>query len=160
MVGNGVTNYDYDCTPAYIDMAYYHNLYGQDLRDKMDNAKCDFGGMPSRASAECVEFQREFQALVSDVNVYDVYGTCYGPSPNPQLYSTTIEEVKAYTAADYTPFLGLEGSSLPPCTFGTPILEYYGRTDVREALNIPADVQEWTLCSMKIAIEYHRGQGS
>lgn len=76
------------------------------------------------------------------------------------MYSTTLEEVKAYTAADYTPFLGLEGSGLPPCTFGTPILEYYGRSDVREALNIPADVQEWTLCSMKIAIEYHRGQGS
>ena len=26
-VGNGVTNYTYDCTPAYVEMAYWHSLY-------------------------------------------------------------------------------------------------------------------------------------
>jgi len=159
-VGNGVTNYDYDCTPAYIDMAYWHGLYGQDLRDKMDAANCDFGGMPSRATAECQGYQREFMALTSDVNVYDVYGVCYGPQPNPQMYGAGEEAIKGFTAQEYTPFLGLEGSGLPPCTFGTPIIDYYARDDVREALNIPADVQDWTLCTMKISIEYHRGQGS
>lgn len=61
MVGNGVTNYDYDCTPAYVDMAYWHSLYGQDLKDKIDAANCDFGGMPSRASKECQGYLREFQ---------------------------------------------------------------------------------------------------
>jgi len=60
MVGNGVTNYDYDCTPAYIEMGWWHSLYSQELRDKMEAAKCDFGGMPSRASAECRGYQAEF----------------------------------------------------------------------------------------------------
>lgn len=60
MVGNGVTNYDYDCTPAYVEMGYYHSLYSDDLRDKMVAAKCDFGGMPSRASSECTSYLREF----------------------------------------------------------------------------------------------------
>ena len=32
MVGNGVTNYDYDCSPAYVDMGYYHSLYSDELR--------------------------------------------------------------------------------------------------------------------------------
>jgi serine carboxypeptidase-like clade 2 len=27
MVGNGVTNYTYDCTPAYVEMGYWHSLY-------------------------------------------------------------------------------------------------------------------------------------
>lgn len=68
-----------------------------------------------------------------------------------------------YTAAEYTPFLfdgieGLEGGAgLPPCTFGSPIIEYYGRADVRAALHIPESVQDWTLCTTKITLEYHRG---
>lgn len=45
---------------------------------------------------------------------------------------------------------------LPPCTWGNPLLEYYGRDDVRTALNIPSDVQAWELCTEKINIEYQR----
>lgn len=32
-VGNGVTNYNFDCTPAYVEMAYWHSLYSDTLRD-------------------------------------------------------------------------------------------------------------------------------
>jgi carboxypeptidase C (cathepsin A) len=38
MVGNGVTNYDYDCTPAYVEMGYWHSLYNDELRDKIVSA--------------------------------------------------------------------------------------------------------------------------
>ena len=30
-VGNGVTNYQYDCTPAYVEMGYWHSLYPDEL---------------------------------------------------------------------------------------------------------------------------------
>jgi len=30
-VGNGVTNYKYDCTPAYVEMGYWHSLYPDEL---------------------------------------------------------------------------------------------------------------------------------
>jgi carboxypeptidase C (cathepsin A) len=33
MVGNGVTNYEFDCTPAYIEMGYWHSLYDTALHD-------------------------------------------------------------------------------------------------------------------------------
>jgi len=160
MVGNGVTNYDYDCTPAYVEMAYWHSLYSDDLRDKIVKANCDFGGMPMRASAECMNLYREFSSLVSDVNVYDIFGICYGPEPHPQMYATNAVAEEGITAAHYTPFLYEnlgDGAGLPPCTFGTPIISYYGRQDVREALHIPEDIQEWTLCTTKITLEYHRG---
>jgi carboxypeptidase C (cathepsin A) len=163
MVGNGVTNYDYDCTPAYIEMGYWHSLYSDELRDQMIAAQCDFGGMPSRASAECRKLQAEFNQLTASVNVYDIFGICYGPEPHPQMYQTNGEHEKFYTAADYTPFLETaEGANgLPPCTFGNPIIDYYARDDVRAALHIPDEVQAWDLCNMKISIEYHRGaQGS
>lgn len=31
MVGNGVTNWDVDTTPAYVQMAYWHGLYDYDM---------------------------------------------------------------------------------------------------------------------------------
>ncbi len=31
MVGNGVTNWKYDGTPAYVAMGYWHGLYDTDL---------------------------------------------------------------------------------------------------------------------------------
>jgi serine carboxypeptidase-like clade 1 len=45
---------------------------------------------------------------------------------------------------------------LPACTFGNPILDYLNRADVREAFNIPADIQAWDLCTESINIEYQR----
>lgn len=42
---------------------------------------------------------------------------------------------------------------LPPCTFGTPIIQYLNRQDVKDALNIPANIPkyndsslDWDLC--------------
>jgi hypothetical protein len=42
---------------------------------------------------------------------------------------------------------------LPPCTFGTPIIEYLNRQDVKKALNIPDNIPrangtkyDWDLC--------------
>ena len=40
MVGNGVTNWKYDTTPAFIEMAYWHGLYDDDLYAVMQ--KCDW----------------------------------------------------------------------------------------------------------------------
>ncbi len=33
MVGNGVTNWTYDTTPAFVEMGYWHSLYSDELRD-------------------------------------------------------------------------------------------------------------------------------
>ena len=100
------------------------------------------------------------------INVYDVYGKCYVNGANSksdafQLYSSSDmglskvgDSIKAYkksfTAADYTPFLYKgknvhhEGKKalkdLPPCTFGTPIIEYLNSAAVRTALHIPVKV--------------------
>jgi len=33
-VGNGVTNWNYDTTAAYVEMGYWHSLYDTDLYDQ------------------------------------------------------------------------------------------------------------------------------
>lgn len=158
MVGNGVTNYDFDCTPAYVEMGYWHSLYNDELRDKIVANNCNFGGHPASPSDVCKTLLAEFNSLVSGVNIYDIFGICYGPEPNPQMQN------KTYTAYDYTPFISNPAKTganmLPPCTFGNPLLDYFHRDDVRAALNIPESVQPWELCTEKISIEYTRGNGS
>lgn len=83
MVGNGVTNYDFDCTPAYVEMGYWHSLYNDELRDQIVANNCNFGGHPANPSDVCKTLLAEFNQLVAGVNVYDIFGICYGPEPNP-----------------------------------------------------------------------------
>jgi len=165
MVGNGVTNYKYDCEAAYIEMAYWHGLYDTELYNKIHEHNCDFSGVSfGNLTARCATYLIEFSQLVSDINIYDIYGTCWGLGDSPQLYGS--ENKKAATAADYTPWLYdykmpvEEGEhpmlkSLPPCTFGSPIIEYLNTEEVRSKLHIPSDIQDWDLCLD--GINYTRG---
>ena len=158
MVGNGVTNWDYDTNTAYLDMAYWHSLMNTELHDKITNAKCDFGGpYMQKATDECIGYLNEFDSLVSDVNIYDIFGTCWGSGPFPQLYEAGPSKKGGFTQNDYTPWLKRpvrEGDKmlreLPPCTYGSGLLNYLNLDVVRQALHVPNDVQSWDLCTNEI----------
>lgn len=155
MVGNGVTNWDYDTNTAYIDMAYWHSLMNTELHDKITEAKCDFTGPYMRkATDECIGYLNEFDSLVSDVNVYDIFGTCWGSGPYPQMYES---KKRGFTQNDYTPWLKRPVREnddmlreLPPCTYGSGLLDYLNLDVVRQALHVPNDVQAWDLCTNEI----------
>lgn len=85
-VGNGCTNWDYDTTGAYIEMGYWHSLYSDELREKFEAEQCDFSGlgMPN-SSLKCKALLAKFDILTKDVNIYNIYGICWGTSENPQL---------------------------------------------------------------------------
>jgi hypothetical protein len=53
MVGNGVTNYDYDCTPAYVEMGFWHSLYSSDIYLEMQANKCNYGGFRPVIDSKC-----------------------------------------------------------------------------------------------------------
>ena len=157
MVGNGVTNWTYDTNTAYINMAYWHSLMNTELHDKITNAKCDFSGpYMQHATDECISYLNEFDSLVSDVNIYDIFGTCWGAGPYPQLYEAGSKK-RGWTQNDYTPWLKRpvrEGEEilreLPPCTYGSGLLDYLNLDVVRQALHVPNDVQAWDLCTNEI----------
>lgn len=78
-MGNGVTNWDYDCNGAYLTMAYWHMLYDTRLYDAIQAANCDWSGpYMLHAGSECRALWQEFNQLVADVNIYNTYGICYG----------------------------------------------------------------------------------
>jgi len=185
MVGNGVTNWKYDTTPAYVEMAYWHGLYDTELHEAFKDNQCDFSFSNWQSPSDiCNSLMDRFNDLTQRINVYDVYGKCYaagvGSSSKSDafhLYSSSDmglskvgNEIKAYkksyTAADYTPFLYKSKvqangqkklKDLPPCTFGTPIIEYFNNAQVRADLHIPAAVQAWDFCSNIDYTQQQRG---
>jgi len=165
-VGNGVTNWKYDTTAAFVDMSYWHSMMSEEMHERFVAMDCNWH-MPDMIGVtdECINLYMEFNDLVTDVNVYDIFGTCWGLGPYPQAEAETQElgfphlydggvrkrEHQRYiTAADYTPWLfqgkKMGTNELPPCTFGTGLLDYMNSDAVRTAMNIPEYVQAWDLC--------------
>jgi len=171
MVGNGVTNWDYDCTAAQVPMYYYHDIYGHDLWDQFQEHDCHFRGLGFFVDADhkCQALLRQMNQLASQINIYNVDGLCFGEEPYPQLKSTThgltkiSGDVRKYkrgaTTYDYTPWVESPSDDsngpIPPCLFGTPVSDYLNRADIRELLYIPEYLQTWELCTGNI--NYSRG---
>jgi carboxypeptidase C (cathepsin A) len=164
MVGNGVTNWTYDTNTAFLDMAYWHSIMSTELHDKITAEECDFSGPNmSKASKKCLAHLVEFDRSVSDINIYDIFGTCWGSGPFPQMYQS---KKGGFTQNDYTPWLKRpipesDGMlrELPPCTYGSGLLDYLNLDVVRQALHVPNNVQAWDLCTTEI--DYTTGeQGS
>eukprot|EP00347_Sterkiella_histriomuscorum_P004769 403359180 len=174
MVGNGVTDWKYDGTPAFIEMAYFQGLYGPDLYATL--SQCDFSYYnfdERNLSLECLEALYSFDSLTSNINVYDVFGKCYNSNEFMQLYDTNSDfrltkidgQIKAskkfFTSTDYTPWVKLARNSakklkqVPPCVFAAPILDYLNDSQVRENLHIDSQAGAWDLCS---SIDYTMGR--
>lgn len=79
-VGNGVTDWKYDTFPAFIEMAYWHGLYDDDLYNSIKENQCDFSYFEFNSqnlSDACMAIVNRFHSLVQDLNVYDVFGKCW-----------------------------------------------------------------------------------
>ena len=153
-------------------MAYWHSLMDQEMHDEFVALDCDWK-MPDMIGVDktCMDLYMKFDSLVSEVNVYDIFGTCWGAGPYPQaeepveknfahLYNAGSEShmhKKFSTPAEYTPWTSHKSThgakalkELPPCTFGTGLLDYMNSDSVRTAMHIPSYVQAWDLCSEEI----------
>lgn len=162
IVGNGVTNYTYDCQPAYVGMGFWHALYGTDLHDKIEQYGCSFANLEE--SPECNKLRKQFYDLVEKVNVYDVYRECYYDDGSNRVGSAMINgQLKTYkkgmTAHEYTPFLFKRNPELlkivPPCIYGSGTTDFFNRQDVRDAFHVETD-QVWEMCTDRI--DYDSGE--
>ena len=88
-------------------------------------------------------------AMTTGINIYDMYGICWGAGPYPQneeprgfphLYKSgkAPAQTKVWTPSDYTPWLmapHAQGSKvlreLPPCTFGSGLIDYLNSDEVK-----------------------------
>lgn len=161
IVGNGVTNYTYDCEPAYVGMGFWHSLYGTSLHDKLEEYGCDFANLEE--NPKCKELRKEFYELVEKVNVYDVYRECYYDDETRYGKALINGEYKTYkrgmTVQEYTPFLFKNNPELlkivPPCVYGAGTADFFNRQDVRDAFHVETN-QTWEMCTDRI--DYDSGE--
>jgi cathepsin A (carboxypeptidase C) len=183
IVGNAVTNWDLDCDKAYVTMGFWHGLYGKELKDKMEAGKCDYGNMEfmPAINAECMGYYNEFLTLTQKVNTYDVFRKCYTNTDDPVSFLYAEDNFgmakvgnqiktyrKYYTTADYTPFLYHHEvqearkmvADIPPCVYGSYVVDYLNKYEVRTALHIPDDVQAWGYCTDNPLWNYASGKNA
>ena len=116
-VGNGCTNWTYDCDAAYIPWGFWSSLYSQELRAKMLADKCDYSGhyLPNMTPV-CAGYYDQFLALTSEVNIYNIYGICYGTSINPaeeaQISEQTGKVREPQSKSEYSRWAGSSRKAL------------------------------------------------
>lgn len=80
IVGNGVTNWKYDGTPAYVEMAYWHGLIDQTLHDNLATCNLTYYSWNDNITTQCQSWMDDFDTATNLINVYDVFGVCYPSS--------------------------------------------------------------------------------
>ena len=173
MVGNGVTNWNFDTNPAAIDTLYWHSILDTETYNAIKKAGCTFSDFDvDTQSKECEALMDKFNAVLSGINPYSLFGMCYGsPSggePNKHkahgdigmaVVGGTIRPYKkGFSQAEYTPWFfknkKLSAKQLaddPPCVSGVGVSDYLNDPTVRSQLHVPDKIETWSLCS---AIDY------
>ena len=83
LVGNGVTNWTFDCNPADVGMGHAHALMDDVLFDAIKSANCDYTGtnFGRNATPECMDYLDEYFALISNMDIYNIFKPVYPDDP-------------------------------------------------------------------------------
>ena len=77
MVGNGVTNYDYDNTNTWVESAFWHSLFDFKNYKKSKELACNFQKF-DLDKKDCTDIWTKFAMDTYEVNLYNIFGFCYG----------------------------------------------------------------------------------
>jgi len=79
LVGNGVTDWKYDTTPALIDFAFTHGIYSIETRKRYESFCLD-----DPDDEDCKDAENEVMNSLETINIYDIYRTCWNNSVNKE----------------------------------------------------------------------------
>lgn len=160
IVGNGVTTWADDTATAQIGGGWGRTEMSINLHNEIVANGCDYKDISFPAPVEgvtysdkCIELFNQFEVLISGLNFYDEYRTCWTVNDTSVLTDymgeTTINGEKHtyrkyYSYDDYTPWLFStpHGKNFKPllkggsCTWGSPLVELFNDPLVRTALHI------------------------
>ncbi|CAI2367171.1 unnamed protein product [Moneuplotes crassus] len=152
LIGNGVTNWKYDCGPAFMKMGLTHGLINIDLANRIENSGCDFAEQGSgKQPDECYSLMREFDDAVSHVYPYDIYRPPeeYYQTPAPQKSISDLIRMESDSQVEnvYGGFSRLVKKNMKKNSNDfSPVNKYMNADDTKAALNIPANYF-WEECS-------------
>ena len=163
LIGNGVSDWNVDTTPAYIHMAYDFGLYSPEIAQNLETCATD----PS--SASCIAGQIEFSNATTGINIYNIYGKCPPTNSSKTAYNYTpwvgnyekymeIQKAKKEFNSKTSNTIKTQKASLkmnPPCVVTTNADTYLNRADVKKALHVDPSIT-WTICSGLVSSLYTR----
>mmetsp|Transcript_22848 Transcript_22848/g.22689 ORF Transcript_22848/g.22689 Transcript_22848/m.22689 type:complete len:458 (-) Transcript_22848:2-1375(-) len=148
-IGNGVTNWKYDTTPAFVELAFAHGLINLDLQERINKANCDFTEVGGSTSLKCRYLLSEFYEQTKHVYPYDIYRPpeeIY-TSPNPgNLLKSLLFSDDDESECRYGGFAGAV-RNMPKRSSNEflPVKRYLNKEEVKAALNIPSQYS-WSEC--------------
>jgi carboxypeptidase C (cathepsin A) len=141
-VGNGCTDWKYDTDPAFMHMLWNYGMMSPAWHTQlMDN--CD--NMNDFSSAACQQVVETVNNAVGNVNIYDIYGTCYpGPSASEDTYRRNQQRLRFLK--DLNPL-----REVPPCIAWEGIYGYLNNMAVKQAFHVNTSIT-WDFCAN---LDYH-----
>jgi len=90
MVGNGCTDWTYDCQPATNNITHGRALLNTDLWDKMTDNKCDYSGCEfgNNPSSSCMGYLDQANDAIQDIDLYNMYLPVWGYASTPMCSAT------------------------------------------------------------------------
>ena len=141
VVGNGVTDYTVDDDPAFMRTAWTHALIDVPTYEMLLQ-NCD--NLNTFTSQACQDTMAFVYSTLPNLNVYDLYGTCYYHDgerdyiDNQRRFRWLLERGNL--------------KEIPPCATWVGAYSFFYNATVRAALNIPATVPDWQFC---VNLDYH-----
>lgn len=175
-IGNGMLSYETNDNSVYF-MAYHYGILGKTQWDKLVAACCEDG----KESKDTCNFHNPtgvtclFQVVAAqsvvysgDFNYYGIYNECKQGDGNKVSNNRTTTKLGRQDAdldnlfREVKKKAGILNNKRskaygdPPCVDTRPMKNWLNSPAVREALHIPAEVQEWELCSDEVLQLYGR----
>lgn len=158
-----------DISPAYPEVVYNFHIINKELLDTFQKDNCHYYFNDVKVfnnSKECNDTWDKINELASGLNWYDLFRKVYPDNGllaarqqgklllkgDDRLKSVNINgEEKTYKAGmtmkEYTPWAKHISENMSHPLLGAYLTEYVNRPDVRQALNIPDNIQAWSQCS-------------
>ena len=171
MVGNGATDWDFDVSPSFPDIAYNFNLIPKKMFDDYNKLGCkvffnDFKPTIGSNVTECrilwdgntgtdTPAPDSMCGLTADLNWYDLYRPKYGEglSKSERTYKTInnngeeLEYVAGRTFREGTSFLksimGESSENMKEYTMDLDASHYFNNNDTKKALHLENFKGSW-----------------
>ena len=170
LVGNGVTDYNFDNDLALVDFMFSHHLTSYENRMDL-NKYC----LMEYDQTKCDEVLNEIEQCLENINVYDYLQECALPTTETgerDYFSNyykrapwVFKNLKQKQEELRQKLLNKNQSNnisnqkqlklSPPCYDDSQITQYFNRKEVKEALHVNTDIT-WAICSDDVNKRYKR----
>jgi len=142
LVGNGVTDYDYDSYSVF-PFAYYHALYPTHIFE--DLVKYCGANFSSR-SALCTSEKNKVFSAMGNINIYGIYNPCFANSDHTNYRKHPLANLKKSFGIDNN------FNQNVPCVDASAATNYLNSPDVRRSIHAApvSEIGLWSICSDKI----------